>query len=125
MGGPFRPPLSENPDFSGTEPPLDLRPVFKLEFVRCGPVEKKTERSICLGLIVALQQSLRMHFFQIIILCRKIVISPQPNIWLSLAQSVNSSLSVVVQWKKNLEDFICLCLIVAVRQSLRTDFSIK
>ena len=32
--------LSENRDFSGTEPPLDLRPVFKLKFVRCGPGEK-------------------------------------------------------------------------------------
>ena len=34
-------PLSENRDFSGTEPPLDLRPVCKLKFVRCGPGEKK------------------------------------------------------------------------------------
>ena len=34
-------PLSENRDFSGTETPLDLRPVCKLNFVRCGPVEKK------------------------------------------------------------------------------------
>ena len=42
-------PLSENRDFSGTEPPLDLRPVCKLKFVRCGPGEKKTERSIFLG----------------------------------------------------------------------------
>ena len=33
-------PLSENRDFSGTEPPLDLRPVCKLKFVRCGPGEK-------------------------------------------------------------------------------------
>ena len=39
-GGAFRPPLLENCDFSGTEPPLDLRPVCKLKFVRCGPVEK-------------------------------------------------------------------------------------
>ena len=34
-------PLSENCDFSGTEPPLDLRPVCKFKFVRCGPGEKK------------------------------------------------------------------------------------
>ena len=27
-------------DFSTTEHPVDLRPVSKLEFVRCGPVEK-------------------------------------------------------------------------------------
>ena len=40
-GGPFRPPLSENRDFSGTEPPSDLRPVCKFKFVCCGPVEKK------------------------------------------------------------------------------------
>ena len=32
--------LSENCDFSGTEPPLDLRPVCKFKFVRCGPVVK-------------------------------------------------------------------------------------
>ena len=44
-GGPFRPPLSENRDFSGTEPPLDLRPVCKFKFVRCGPVEKITSRT--------------------------------------------------------------------------------
>ena len=42
-------PLSENRDSSGTEPPLDLRPVCRLKFVRCGPGEKKTERSIFLG----------------------------------------------------------------------------
>ena len=46
-------PLSENRDFSGTEPLLDLRPVRKFKFVRCGPVEKKPEHSIFLGLIVA------------------------------------------------------------------------
>ena len=34
-------PLLENCDFSGTEPPLDLRPVCKLKFVCCGPVERK------------------------------------------------------------------------------------
>ena len=33
-------PLSENRNFSATEPPLDLRPVCKLKFVRCGPGEK-------------------------------------------------------------------------------------
>ena len=40
MGGAFHPPLSENRNFSRTEPPLDLRPVCKVKFVRCGPVEK-------------------------------------------------------------------------------------
>ena len=34
-------PLLKNHDFSGTDQPLDLRAVCKLEFVRCGPVEKK------------------------------------------------------------------------------------
>ena len=29
-----------NPDFSGTKPPLNLRPVCKFKFVRFGPVEK-------------------------------------------------------------------------------------
>ena len=33
-------PLLENLDFSGTEAPLDLRPVCKFKFVRCGPGEK-------------------------------------------------------------------------------------
>ena len=37
-------PLSENRDFSATEPPLDLRPVCKLKFVRCGPGEKKEQK---------------------------------------------------------------------------------
>ena len=32
---------------------MDLRPVQKLECILSGPVEKKTERSIFLGLIVA------------------------------------------------------------------------
>ena len=32
-------PLSENCDFSGPEPPLDLRPVCKFKFVRCGAEE--------------------------------------------------------------------------------------
>ena len=30
----------ENRDFSGTKPPLDLRPVCKFEFVRFGPVKE-------------------------------------------------------------------------------------
>ena len=33
-------PLSENRDFAGTKPPLDLRPVCKLKFVHFGRVEK-------------------------------------------------------------------------------------
>ena len=35
----------ENRDFSTTEYPVDLRPVCKFEFVRCGPVEKKQSQS--------------------------------------------------------------------------------
>ena len=42
-GGHNHHPLSENQDFSITEPPLDLRPVCKFEFVRCGPIKKITE----------------------------------------------------------------------------------
>ena len=61
MEGPFRPPLSENRDSSGTVPLLDLRPVCKFKFVRCGPVEKK-KHSIFLGLIVAALQSSRTPF---------------------------------------------------------------
>ena len=34
-------PLSENRNISGTEHPIDLRPVCELESVRCRPVEKK------------------------------------------------------------------------------------
>ena len=34
-------PLSENQDFSGIEPPLDLKLLCLLEFVRCGSVEEK------------------------------------------------------------------------------------
>ena len=55
-------PLSENRDFSGTEHLLDLRPVCKFKFVRCGPVEKNPERSIFLGLIMAARRSSRAHF---------------------------------------------------------------
>ena len=36
---------------------MDPRPVCKVEFWRCGPVEKKLECSICLGLVVAARQS--------------------------------------------------------------------
>ena len=35
------PPPSENCVFSALEHPLEPRPVCKLKFVRCGPVEKK------------------------------------------------------------------------------------
>ena len=40
-------PLSENRHFSGAEAPLDFRPVCKLEFVHCGPVE--TPRALYLS----------------------------------------------------------------------------
>ena len=46
-------PLSGNRDFSANKPPQDLRPVCTFKFVLCGPVEKKTEHSIFLGLGVA------------------------------------------------------------------------
>ena len=62
MVGAFSAPLSENRDISGTEPLLDLGPVCNFKFVRCGPVEKKPERSIFLGLIVAAQWSSRTPF---------------------------------------------------------------
>ena len=38
-GGRKHHPLSENRNFSTTEHPIDLRPVCKFKFVRCGPVE--------------------------------------------------------------------------------------
>ena len=58
-------PLLENRNFSGTEPPLDLRPVRKLEFVRCGPVEKT--RALCLS---------RFNFFRIAKILRGRVLKP-------------------------------------------------
>ena len=36
----------ENPNFFGTELPLDLRPVCKFEFIRCGPVKKNRVLSL-------------------------------------------------------------------------------
>ena len=48
---------SENRVFSATEHRMNPRPVCKFEFGRCGPVEKKLERSICLGLVMAARQS--------------------------------------------------------------------
>ena len=36
---------------------INPRPVCKFEFACCGPVEKKLERSICLGLVVTARQS--------------------------------------------------------------------
>ena len=44
-------PLSKNRDFSTTKHLVDMEQVWKLEFVHCSPVEKKTEHAICLGLI--------------------------------------------------------------------------
>ena len=39
-GGRNHHPMSENRNFAGTKPPLDLKPVCIFKFVRCGPVEK-------------------------------------------------------------------------------------
>ena len=92
MGGPFRPPLLENRDFSGTEPPWDLRPVCKFKCVRCGPVEKNKALYLFWsnrGVLTKTEDA----FFKIIILCLKSVISLQRDIQLTSDQSVNSSLS--------------------------------
>ena len=51
------PPPSENRVFSATEHRMNPRLVCKLEFCHCGPVEKKLERSICLGLVMTAWQS--------------------------------------------------------------------
>ena len=51
------PPPSENCVFSATEHRMNPRLVCKFEFGRCGPLEKKLERSICLSLVVATRQS--------------------------------------------------------------------
>ena len=45
--------LSGDCDLSGTERPVDLRPVFDFKFVHCGSVEKNPEHSFCPGLPVA------------------------------------------------------------------------
>ena len=44
-------PLLEYPDFTGTEHPMDLRPVSRFEFIPCDPVEKN-KHAIYPGLIV-------------------------------------------------------------------------
>ena len=62
MGGPFRPPLSENRDFSRTEPLLDLRPVCKLRFVRCGPGGKK-QRALSFSVEAWRLDEVRGHLF--------------------------------------------------------------
>ena len=54
-------PPTENRVFSPTEHRMNLRPVCKFEFVRCGPVEKKEERSICLGLVVGVANFADFH----------------------------------------------------------------
>ena len=56
-GGRNHPPSSKNRIFSATEDRMKPRPVCKFEFCRFGPVEKKLERSISLGLVVAARQS--------------------------------------------------------------------
>ena len=40
-GGGDHHPLLENSNFSGTEPPLDLKPVCIFKFVHCGPEGNK------------------------------------------------------------------------------------
>ena len=44
-GGHNHIPLSENPDISITEYPVDLRPVRKLNFVYFGPAEKNAAKA--------------------------------------------------------------------------------
>ena len=93
-------PLSENCYFSGTKPPFDLSAVCNFKFVHDDPVEKK--RALLLSWFNrGSSTNFEDDFFQILILCHKITISPQPNIWLTSDQSVNLSLSVVVQLTKN------------------------
>ena len=55
------PSSSENHVLSTSEHPMDPKQVCKFKFVRCGPV-KNTVHSICLGLVIAAQQSLGAPF---------------------------------------------------------------
>ena len=55
-------PLSEICDFSATEPLLDLRPVCKLKFVRCGPGEKK-QSALSFSVEVWRPDEVREHLF--------------------------------------------------------------
>ena len=56
------PPLLENRDFSGTEPPLDLRPVCEFKFVRCGPVEKN-QSALSFSVLLWRPDEVQEHFF--------------------------------------------------------------
>ena len=81
-GGRNHHPLSENRDFSTTEHPIDLRPVCKFKFVRCGPVEKI--RALYVPWFnIGGPTKFEGTLFQIIILGRKIAISSQPSIRLT------------------------------------------
>ena len=57
------PSLSENRDFSGPEPPLDLKPVCKFMFVRCGPVEKN-QRALSVLVWSWWSDKVREHIFK-------------------------------------------------------------
>ena len=62
MGGPLRPPLSENRDFSGAEPPLDLRSVCKFKYVRCGQGEKN-QSALSFSVEAWRPEEIREHLF--------------------------------------------------------------
>ena len=62
QGGRYYHPLSENYDFSGTEPLLNLRPVCKLGFVRCGPGEKN-QSSLSFSVEAWRPDEVRVHLF--------------------------------------------------------------
>ena len=55
-------PLSDNRNFSGTEPLVDLRPVCILKFVRCGPGEK-TQRALSFLVEAWRPDEVREHLF--------------------------------------------------------------
>ena len=113
-------PLSENRDFSGTEPPLDLRAVCTFKFVNFNPEEKTRALFLC-QFNCGSSTNCKDTFFQIIIFCQKITISQQPNVCLTTDQSVDLS----GPKKTQSEPSIRLCSIVVVRQISRTHFSKK
>ena len=107
----FHHPLSKFCYFYATEPPLDIRLVCTFEFVCYGPEEKKQ-----IPLYVSIWWWSNKVWGGIFQNHQNVTISPQLNIRLTWDKSLNSSFSIVV----NLA--ICLSLVIAVRQSLRTHF---
>ena len=83
---------------------MNPRPVCKYEFCRCGPLEKKLERSICLCLVMAAQQSrvgskflnLKILIFLLLLKILQQIKNSVPNF---LTQHLEQPISVHMQKK--------------------------